>query len=233
MNMSGEVQSHSLPPTAAPSADVAASFLDSNLEMLSGTSSLDDLPSDPTLPSGSYGLSFAPAAVPLVADRVALPSVAGAVDLMEFLPPAVKSFYSDPKLCLRSHPNDVGSQPRLPPPRAHAASHEEYVRLLHRMKASNMISFTTTPRVVNGVFGVAKPDGSQRLIIDARAANRIFGDPPRVTLPTPDLFTQIGVPREEPTEEASVYRRAPTSRLRRQVGSLRLLLQISDPRMDA
>jgi hypothetical protein len=61
-----------------------------------------------------------------------------------------------------------------------------------------MISFTTTPAVVNGLFGVPKDDGKIRLIIDARAANIIFDDPVAVELPTPDLIARMHCPTGGP-----------------------------------
>jgi len=213
----GRQPSHGLcggdtPPSSSSTSHITSdfpfSYLDSNpFHALS--SSDDDL-----LPTGSYGLSFATAAIPLVADRVALPAVAGAVDLLECLPDRVRSFYSDPALCLRSHHHNGdsgGSTSRRPRARVHAASHDEYVRLLRRMDVSGMLVFTTSPKVVNGVFAVVKPDGSQRLIIDARPANLAFVDPPRVTLPTPDLFTRIVLPGLSAISDASASSTASAS----------------------
>lgn len=71
----------------------------------------------------------------------------------------------------------------------------EYHRLLRRMVAAGMLSWTRKPRCVNGIFAVPKGPGEQRLIIDARAANALFVEPPRVVLPTPDVMVQL---RAEP-----------------------------------
>jgi hypothetical protein len=57
-----------------------------------------------------------------------------------------------------------------------------------------MISFTARPKVVNGVFTVAKDADADRLIIDAQPANRLFVDPPHVALPNPSHLVQLRVP---------------------------------------
>ena len=61
------------------------------------------------------------------------------------------------------------------------------------MLSVGMISFTTCPRVVNGMFAVPKGDGMYRLIIDARPANALFVDSPPVHLPTPDILAALEV----------------------------------------
>ena len=79
-----------------------------------------------------------------------------------------------------------------------------YVSLIRRMSALGMVDFTTAPKVVNGVFGVPKDGDSQRLIIDARPANAVFVDPPKVSLPTPDLLSQMVAPSDTPFYVAKV-----------------------------
>ena len=54
--------------------------------------------------------------------------------------------------------------------------------------SAGMVSFTSAPMVVNGLFGVGKPDGSMRLIVDARPANACFRLPPKVRLPSPEVL---------------------------------------------
>lgn len=130
-------------------------------------------------------MSGVTAAVPLVADRVSLPSVAGQVDLMSSLPPHIAAPYLDPSTCTHTLPLPSSSNARV------FASHREYVKLLKRMEKVGMIAWTKTPAVVNGLFGVAKPDGSIRLVIDGRPANKVFIDPPHINLPTPDLLPKL------------------------------------------
>jgi hypothetical protein len=143
--------------------------------------------------SAGYTNSTASNAVPLVADRVALPSVAGAVNILDVLPAAVAAIYADPAKCLRP----PGDELPMPRPRVYATP-DEYIKLIHRMLASNMVEFTTTPAVINGLFGVPKPDGSIRLIVDGRPSCARFIDSPRVALPTPDLLPRLIVPPGQP-----------------------------------
>gem|GEM_PF-4462442 len=141
----------------------------------------------------SYGYSqpFV-TAMPLISDRVALPSVAGEVDLLKALPPDVAAVYADPSRCLRP----PGAKLKSPTPRVFA-SHEEYVKLLRRMVASNMLTWTTDPKCINGLFAVAKDDGSQRLVVDGRPSCNVFVDSPPVVLPTPDLLAKLRVPPDK------------------------------------
>jgi hypothetical protein len=149
-------------------------------------------------PQGLYGQSFTAPAVSIIADKVALPTSAGQVHIADVLPPHLHEYYVKEFRCIRPIvPNKddardgevtgTGGTParaqRLGKPRAFA-SEEEYRRLLVRMRDSNMITFTDRPMVVNGVFAIEKPDKSQRLILDARWANKIFDEPPHVDLPT-------------------------------------------------
>jgi hypothetical protein len=142
--------------------------------------------------SSSY--SSPVATVPLVADRVALPTAAGAVDLLDALPSDVADMYRQPSpACLRP-PDECASRVK---PRLYAAP-GEYAKLVLRLRASGMVSFTTAPQVVNGVFGVLKPDGMIRLIVDGRPANAVFVEPPRVSLPTPDVLPKLMAPPDRP-----------------------------------
>lgn len=139
----------------------------------------------------SYSSSVA--AVALIADRVALPSSAGAVDLLGSLPPTIAAVYQQPSQpCLRPVPEPSRVVPRV------FATEAEYHRLVVRMVACGMLSFTTTPLVVNGLFGVAKDDGSIRLIIDGRPANSVFEVPPHVDLPGPDLLPRLQASTNQP-----------------------------------
>lgn len=169
---------------------------------------------------GSYASAFSTNAVHLIADRVSLPERAGEVIATELMRPDDAAFYSDLSRCLRAPtspepevvqqgannredeakqsggggvPSQTTPLPRLPKPRV-LATHQQYIALLQQMKKYGMLSYTQNPKCVVGMFGIEKPDGSQRLIIDGRAANRMFADPPHVELPGPDTFTRIVVP---------------------------------------
>lgn len=128
-------------------------------------------------------------AVPVVSARISLPSAAGTANLLDLLPPEVAMLYRNPSPQLLRSDWSAGDLPR---PRIFG-QHSEYVALVRRMHALHMVSFTSHPLVINGVFAVPKDEHSDRLIIDARAANLVFTDPPKVELPTPDLLAQLTV----------------------------------------
>ena len=133
--------------------------------------------------------------VPIDASRIALPSELNALPLLSMLPPALASSYSDLKSLLRD-PLEVAaldaSDP-LPDPKL-GADRSQYVPLIRRLMIPQMVSFTGEPLAINGAFAVVKDPESDRLIIDAQPANRLFKDPPHVRLPNPSHFVQLSVP---------------------------------------
>lgn len=133
--------------------------------------------------------SFTPI-VPLEADLISLPSEAGTTSLLDLLPPHLSAIYSDPQQLLLSTPRPG----RQPTPASMGINPLQYVKLIKRMLAVGMISFTRHPKVINGIFATPKPDGGQRLIINARPCNHLFTDPPPVALPTPDVTAKLAVP---------------------------------------
>jgi hypothetical protein len=140
----------------------------------------------PCFPISANYDSAPSAAIPLVADRVSLPSATGTVQLLDLLPPDLRSRYSSPSELFRPAKECKRA------PKAVLCPPAEYLRLILRMKDAGMLHFTTKPAVVNGLFGVPKDDGSSiRLIIDARPANAVFIDPPPVSLPTPDVLVEL------------------------------------------
>lgn len=131
--------------------------------------------------------------VPLDAEKIALPVKAGTVQLLDLLPNELSRRYSNGNDgLLKTTPQSASPCTFLHGDRV------QYIKLLRRMAAAGMLSFTTQPIVVNGLFAVSKPDGQQRLIIDARPANNLFLDPPPVSLPTPDLLSNLEVPSGSP-----------------------------------
>lgn len=145
------------------------------------------------------GASRAVGAVPLIASRVALPAGTQTVPLLDLLPPHLREMYSCPERLL-----NPDSDPRPSPRAKHFGSAAEYAALVRRMSLLNMVDFTRTPKVVNGVFGVPKDGDSIRLIVDARPANRVFIPSPKVELPTPDLLTELAVDPSRPLYVAKV-----------------------------
>ena len=130
-------------------------------------------------------------AVPIVADRVALPSDPGGVRLLDLLPPDISRRYEKPDEICEQQPRGVCTGRRA----AVCGTYEEYVKLVRRMRDIKMLGFLRKDevRTVCGLFGVPKDDGMIRLIIDARPANAVFKEPPKVNLPTPDLLTRLRV----------------------------------------
>jgi len=147
--------------------------------------------SNHAVPPDQWKIAFgysnpSPSPLPIVADRVSLPVVAGTARLLDLLPPHLSQQYSNPTSLLR--PTPTRSRVR---PSALCASRPEYVALIQRLLALGMVCLRSQVVVVNGVFAVAKDDDRLRLIIDARPANSFFIDPPPIALPTPDLFAHI------------------------------------------
>lgn len=124
-------------------------------------------------------------ALPLVADQVSLPSVPDKVPLSLLLPSEVASLLTPESLLLP--PEDQATAPSL----FLVRSHSEYVKLMRRMHSIDMVGFTLCPAIVNGLFCVAKPDGTLRLIIDARKLNAIMKAPPNLELPNPELIARL------------------------------------------
>jgi hypothetical protein len=134
---------------------------------------------------------------------VALPDSPGRVRLLDVLPPPIAARYAtrSDKLMLtqaeilqRDAAEKKQKKRHIKP--VMGATTPEYLALLRRMVERQMLSFTESPMAVNGVFAVAKGDKDQRLIIDARPANRAFRVCPEVHLPTPDLTARL-----EPDED--------------------------------
>ena len=125
-------------------------------------------------------------AVPLVAERVALPQVAATADLVSLLPSEVASRYMNPRSLLKPSvdPADV------PKVRSKVSS-DVLLKLVKRLHGIGMVTFLRRVHVVNGIFGVKKDIDKIRLILDARPANAHFVEPPKVELCTPDLISRL------------------------------------------
>lgn len=150
------------------------------------------------VPPISY-LSQPSVAVPLVAERVALPSKSVFVPLLELLPAGMAELFSGPDKLLAP----VDEQKR-PPKASRFCEYPEWVALVKRLMALGMVSFTQRPKVVNGSFGTPKKDGAIRWIVDARPANCLFVRPNKVQLPTPDLLARLSAPPGRPLFVAKI-----------------------------
>ena len=137
---------------------------------------------------------------PIDADRVSLPADNAAVKLNTILPPAIAAAYADPAALLLP----VADRKRAPRTRLCGTPHE-WAKLVRRMRAIDMIDFTTQPKAVSGIFCVAKDGGANlRLIMDARPVNVLFVDPVPVKLPTPDLTAALTTDPSRPLYAAKV-----------------------------
>ncbi len=133
-----------------------------------------------------------PTAVRLVAAKVALPEVLSSVDLLTALPGNTAATWAAPSAAVLRDAADVPAV--LPAPHVFA-SREQWVLLLRRLLAVNMIDVATEkPLCINGAFGVRKDADSIRLIIDARACNSFFKPPDNPLLPTPAEVARLSLP---------------------------------------
>lgn len=167
----------------------SVSGVDGDYEESQFISSLDfSLPSSyssTSLPGGTV-------AIPIVADKVSLPSPesgVSSIDMQSVLPPTVAHLYSNPANLLK-HPDDVDVE-KMKKPKVFGTQ-EEYRKLIARLFRANMTDFTTTPGCVNGVFGVDKDDGASiRLIIDATNLNELMIESPPIKLPNPSHLAAL------------------------------------------
>lgn len=129
-------------------------------------------------------------AVPIIAHRIALPAESlRPVDLVSALPPDLAALYGAPSSALLlSTPRPIRRRPHV------FGSHTEYVRLVRRLMAVGMISLTSSPLVVNGLFAVPKDVSEDRFIIDAVFANAHFVQPAKARLPDPSVLARLSVP---------------------------------------
>jgi hypothetical protein len=135
-------------------------------------------------------------AVPLVAASVSLPSSAGSCEFLNFLPNDLRVLYESPNPSLFV-PSSVLSSSSPIRPAFLVESDAEWVALVRRMAAMCMLSFTTTPVVVNGAFGLPKEGDALRFLFDGRPVNAMMTPPPKASMGTPDLLSRLEIPPGE------------------------------------
>lgn len=152
-------------------------------------SSDDTLPlaaADPAANLRQYDITTP--ALPLSADQVSLPAQGDFVQLLDLLPADLSRRYAKPGPDLFRPVEE-----RQPAQRAFLVrSNLDYIRIIRRLHELTMVTFTTTPKVVNGVFATPKTNG-QRFVVDGRRVNAVFAPSPKVELPTPDLLAKLQV----------------------------------------
>ena len=136
-------------------------------------------------------------AVPVVADQVSLPTITAKVRLLDHLPQDKAYLLQCPRKELFRPPEEVKSAQVC-----HLAFRTEYIKLLKRMMAVNMLTFTRDPKCVLGFFCVTKPDGSLRLILDCRKLNCLMAPPSKTELPSPEYVAQLEAPPGLPIYDA-------------------------------
>ena len=132
--------------------------------------------------------------VPLRAARIGLPTRPGSVGLTDLMDDEHRRRFDQPKAMLRDPAAGGAETPTGEPTGRVGGEAEEYVSLVRRCTAAGMWGRYRgggPPPVINGVFTVAKDEVSDRLIIDARAANRLFAEPDPVALPSPDVIAEL------------------------------------------
>ena len=140
----------------------------------------------------SYFDTHATQVVTLSVQSVAIPQDVGDVRLLQLLPPDIALRYASPSPLLLAAP------PVILPRSIVRVARGDYAPLIRKLAAARLVTFTTSPSVVNGLFGVPKPDGTTRLIIDARPANSFFVTPPPVRLPSPESLARLIEPPAGP-----------------------------------
>jgi hypothetical protein len=172
---------------------ITPNFANMAIEAGASQENLDSLPFSYSL--FDYSSSRGGVEVPLVAARVALPAKAGAVDMLQALPPAMAEKFVEEKEWVREGVG-VGARPKT----GKAPEEEQYVLLLRRMLDAGMLMFVREAEflegggIQNGVFCVAKDEERDRLIINMRPNNASMVDPPYTELPGADLWTKLQVP---------------------------------------
>eukprot|EP01094_Clydonella_sp_ATCC50884_P019457 TRINITY_DN3804_c0_g1_i1.p1 TRINITY_DN3804_c0_g1~~TRINITY_DN3804_c0_g1_i1.p1 ORF type:complete len:456 (+),score=58.87 TRINITY_DN3804_c0_g1_i1:1270-2637(+) len=129
--------------------------------------------------------------------EVALPADGGNVAFEDVLPEDVLRRYTGPT------PEVVLGTPRSVPPGEHVAlgmDAHTYEGLIRAMDNAGMLAWLRPEevRARNGVFFRLKADGTLRLIVDARPANRHFAPPPDPHLPNPSDLADLEVPPHVP-----------------------------------
>ena len=117
-------------------------------------------------------------AVDLVSDLVALPTEGGMFPVADYVEPELAAYaYAEPPACNR---DDLVCQLSARLARScHRVSPAEYAKLLARMYKANMAELFASPAdFILGLFGAWKIRGqSQRMLVDARPPNCMFGTP--------------------------------------------------------
>ena len=117
--------------------------------------------------------------------RLDLPDRGAVVSVLDLLDPIHKCYYETP---------DKVVQPREEGPvrRCWRVKKGEYLGLLKKLHRTGMLQYVRErPLAVNGIMGVPKPEGRQRLIIDMREGNRFLVLPEKIGMPHPGVLARL------------------------------------------
>ncbi len=127
-------------------------------------------------------------------DKLSLPGVAegAVVRLLDVLPRDIQSLYRDGSQVLLSAPPDAAVLQNIRV--VHRVKGGRYPDLIDRLVECGLVQlFEHEPTCVNGLFAVKKDESSQRLIFDARRANKFFKVPPALVLTTLSMVAELFV----------------------------------------
>lgn len=119
--------------------------------------------------------------------------IVGSVDMTEALPSEMKHLYETGDAIFRPRKewiSEIASRPFM------GVLQPEYRKLILRLREIGIVETEKCkPTIINGIFVVPKEDGMQRLIIDARNANKAFSPPPNPDLPYPRILADLYLPK--------------------------------------
>ena len=130
--------------------------------------------------------------VKLTASNVSLPKVDGGQVPLETMLPArwAEQFITGAGIILHG--------PAPPTPTYHGVEECEYAGVVAACVEAGVAEYVDTePAVINGLFGVAKSDGTARVILEARLANAHFLTAPSPDLPRVEALAKLAVPPGE------------------------------------
>ena len=129
-------------------------------------------------PEAYDDFGFGGGATDLVSEMVALPTESGTFPVADYVGPDLAAYANaEPPAC--DEGSLVGQLAARLARSCHRASPEEYAKIVARMYKGQMAELFPTPAdFILGLFGAWKVRGrSQRLLVDARPPNCLFGTP--------------------------------------------------------
>ena len=182
---SGRGRASALAPCSTRVAEVHKYLFDCCYEFAATPQSSDECASHRSFDYEAEGEAYddfdVSGATDLISDLVALPADGGMFPVADYVGPELAAYaYAEPPAC---NPDDLARQLSARLARScHRVSPAEYAKLVARMYKAKMADLFPSPaEFILGLFGVWKILGeSQRMLVDARPPNCMFGTPPFV-----------------------------------------------------